>query len=69
VSATVLPIRLTVRVLDDDGAPWPGKVHLVLADRPDTDHRLTVAPDASDADLGRALRRVIAHQLAARVDE
>ena len=62
--ATVLPIRLAVRLLSDDGAPWPGMVNVKLADRPGTDHQVTVAPDATDTDLGRALRQVIAHELA-----
>jgi hypothetical protein len=52
------------RLLDDDDAPWPGKVHVVLAERPDREHRVAIAPDATDADLGGALRQVIARELA-----
>ena len=64
VPGTVVPIRLTVRLLDDDGAPWPGKVHLVFADEAGQEHRVIIAPDATDTDLGQALRQVIARELA-----
>jgi hypothetical protein len=43
VFATVLPIRLTVRLLDDD-APWPGTFHAVFADEAGQEHHLTIAP-------------------------
>lgn len=61
---TNLPIRLTVRLLDDDGAPSPRKVHAVLADEAGQEHRMTIAPTATNADLGAALRQVIARELA-----
>jgi hypothetical protein len=56
---TNLSIRLSVRLLDDD-APRPGKFHAVSADEASQEHRLAIAPDATDADLGQALRQVIA---------
>jgi hypothetical protein len=34
-----------------------------LLTRPGQEHRLTIAPDATDADLGQALRQVIAREL------
>lgn len=52
-----------MRLLDDD-APPPGKVHAVFADEAGQEHRLTIAPDATDVDLGQALRQVIARELA-----
>jgi hypothetical protein len=54
--STNLPIRLTERLLDDD-APSPGKVHSVFADEAGQEHRLTIAPDATDVDLGQAYAR------------
>jgi hypothetical protein len=59
-----VPVRAPLRVDHDDGAPWPGKVHLVFADEAGQEHRVTIAPDATGADLGQALRQVIARELA-----
>ena len=56
-------IPVTVRLLDDD-APSPGKVHAAPADEAGQEHRLTIAPDATDVDLEQALRQVIVHELA-----
>ena len=50
-----------MRLLDDDGDPWTGKVNVMSADEAGEEHRLTIAPDATDVDLGEALRQVIAH--------
>jgi hypothetical protein len=50
-----------VRLLDDDGDPWPGKVNVMFADEAGAEHRLTIAPDPTDVDLGEVLRQVVAH--------
>jgi hypothetical protein len=52
---TNLPIRLTLKLLDDDGVPRPGSVHATFADEAGQEHRLTVAQDANDVDRGQAL--------------
>jgi hypothetical protein len=62
----MLPIRLSVRLADDDGAPWPAATHVVFADDAGRDHRLTIAPGATDVELGAALRQIVAYELAAR---
>jgi hypothetical protein len=61
---TGAPIRVSVRLLDDDGAPWPARTNDQFAGESDGEHRLTVAPAATGADLGQALRQVIARELA-----
>jgi hypothetical protein len=38
----------------------PAPAGAVSADEAGQEHRLTIAPDASDADLGAALRQVMA---------
>jgi len=63
---TGAPILLSVRLLDDDGTPWPGKVNIQFAVRSGDSHRLTIAPGATDTDLGGALRTIIGRELAMR---
>ncbi|MGH8774822.1 MAG: hypothetical protein ACRDWI_06520 [Jiangellaceae bacterium] len=60
-------IAVSVRLLDDDGAPWPAPVgHVVFTGPAGREHRLSVAPGASDVELGAGLRQVIAYEIAAR---
>ena len=61
---TGAPILVSVRLLDDDGAPWPAKTNVQFAGEADGEHRLTVAPAATGAVLGQALRQVISRELA-----
>jgi hypothetical protein len=64
---TTVPIHLTVRLLPDDGGPWPpGKVNIQYGARRGEAHQVSIAPDAGDMDLGSALRAVIARELALR---
>ena len=60
------PILVSVRLLDDDDPPPASPAHVVFAGKPGREHRLAVAPDVSDVDLGAALHQVIAYELAAR---
>jgi hypothetical protein len=50
------PIQRSVRLFDDD-APRPGKARAVFAHEASQEHRLMIAPEATDADLGQALRQ------------
>jgi len=61
-----LPIRLTVRLLDDDDPTPASPAHVVFAGQAGREHRLAVTPTATDTELGQALRQVIAYELAAR---
>ena len=60
-----LPIRLSVRLVGDD-VPFNNRVGVMFATAPGRTHRVRVSPDATDSDLGAALRQVISRELAAR---
>jgi hypothetical protein len=61
------PILVSVRLLDDDDPPPASPAHVVFRNgTAGREHRLAVAPDATDADLGSALRQVIGYEVGAR---
>jgi hypothetical protein len=60
-----LPIRLSVRLVGD-AVPFNNHVGVMFATAPGRTHRLRVSPEATDSDLGAALRQVISRELAAR---